>query len=274
MAAPRRIGVVHWKPEEIKDALRRLGASGDDVIVAGKMSPAVFRRWREASLDAVIIDLSRRPSHGRAVGVALRESAVTRHVPLLFVEGEPEQVERVRAALPDATFTRWRGMRGALTRALARLPVEPVVASTRTAGYPGTPLPKKLGVKPGRVVVLVGPPEGFRETLGQLPEGVDLKVGASARGNLTVWFVGRRADFVRALPSMVEAAARGPLWIAWPKQGSSFAVDLAQAVIREHALAAGLVDYKVCAIDEDWSGLAFRVRKAQGAHAVVPPAAC
>jgi CheY-like chemotaxis protein len=261
MAEPRRVVVVHWKPAEIPNGLRQLDASGYATTVVCEMSPALQRRWREQVPDAVVIDLSRLPSHGRAVAVALRETAATRRVPIVFVGGEPGKVDRARQVLPDAAFACWRGIRGALKRALASPPADPVVPSRLSSGYSATPLPRKLGIKPHSTVVLVGPPDGFLDTLGQLPEAVRIQRGAASPGDLTVWFVRRRADYLRALPAMQKAAARGPLWIAWPKQGSALAEDLAQPFIRERALAAGLVDYKVCAIDADWSGIAVRVRR-------------
>lgn len=264
MSEPRRVVVVHWTPVEVAPQVRLLEGEGYQVEAVGEVSPALLRRWREAVPAAVVIDLSRMPSHGRAVGVALREASATRRVPLVFVGGEPEKVERARRALPDATFGSWRGIRGSLKRAIARPPEDPVVPSRSSSGYSSTPLPRKLGIKVGSTVVLVGAPDGFLGTLGALPDDVSVERGGAARGDLVIWFVRRRADFLRALPAMVEAAVRSPLWIAWPKQGSALAEDLAQPFIRERALAAGLVDYKVCAIDADWSGLAWRARRARG----------
>lgn len=99
---------------------------------------------------ALIIDLSRSPAQGRDLGVALRIHGSTRQVPLLFVEGEAEKVARVRQVLPDAIFTSWSGVAEPLKEVMARPPSDPVVPGSALAGYSGTPLPKKLGIKEGR----------------------------------------------------------------------------------------------------------------------------
>jgi hypothetical protein len=128
-----------------------------------------------------------------------------------------------------------------------------------TAGYSGTPLPRKLGIKPGHRVLLLGAPEGF--ALPELPDGV--KVATRARGvaDVIVAFHLRRAELARRMPVLrqrMEPAAG--LWIAWPKRASKVETDLTEDVVRELALANTLVDNKVCAIDETWSGLRLVIR--------------
>ena len=133
------------------------------------------------------------------------------------------------------------------------------------AGYSGTPLPKKLGIESGRRVALLSAPEGFARTLGVLPAGVTC--ASSLRGSrafdVILFFTDSRAELARRF---AELAARleqaGGLWIAWPKKASGVATDVTEDVVREIALAAGLVDNKVCAIDEIWSGLRCVIRKA------------
>jgi hypothetical protein len=123
------------------------------------------------------------------------------------------------------------------------------------AGYSGTPLPKKLGIAPGSSVALVGAPEAFE--LGELPVGASVRLGAS---DLVVWFVRARREL---RPERMRRLADGrPLWVAWPKKASGVATDLTENVIRDTGLAQGLVDTKVCAMDETWAGLLFRRRRA------------
>lgn len=255
-----RVVLVHWKPDEAAAEIQALRATGVTVDV-GHETTAVLRLLRARPPSALVVDLSRLPSHGREVARAAREHKATRHVPIVFVGGAPAKVETARRLLPDAQFVTWRGVAGAVKRARARPASVAVVPSHRDSGYSGTPLPRKLGVKPQSQVALVGAPDGFQAALGPLPAGATLAVGASEHATLTVWFVRRQRDFVRSLPQMMDAATRGPLWIAWPKQASPLAEDLGQAFVREHALAAGLVDYKVCAIDADWSALAFATKR-------------
>jgi hypothetical protein len=135
---------------------------------------------------------------------------------------------------------------------------------TRTpnpAGYSGTPLPKKLGIKEGSAVALLGAPRGFKKTLGKLPAGARLWTKADSRCTLTLWFTRSHAELKRGMRQAVAGAAQGTVWIIWPKLTSGMASDLREGVVREAALAAGLVDYKVCAVDATWSGLAFARRK-------------
>ena len=130
-----------------------------------------------------------------------------------------------------------------------------------TAGYSGTPLPRKLGIKPGHRLLLVDAPDGFVDgTLGGLPEGVRL-ADDGGLADVIVAFHTRRATLARRLPGLRERMepAAG-LWIAWPKRASGVDTDITEDVVRELALAQRLVDNKVCAIDATWSGLRLVVR--------------
>jgi hypothetical protein len=128
-----------------------------------------------------------------------------------------------------------------------------------SAGYSGTPLPKKLGIKPDSTLALVGAPEDFEETLGPLDE-VTVRRSARGRWDLLLLFVTRRADLARKLPGVVEKLDGRSFWIAWPKRSSGVPTDVTEDTLRELALPLGVVDYKVCAIDATWSGLKFARR--------------
>jgi len=221
----------------------------------------VWKRLRQDPPEAVVIDLSRLPSQGRDVGVAVRKHKATRHVPLVFVDGETAKVDRVKQTLPDAVYTAWSRIQSALKRAIARPPTEPVVPQSSMEGYAGTPLPKKLGIKVGSVVVLIGAPPEFERTLGELPDDVTLRRHNRGRRDLTIWFTRSPKDLRRRIERMGNAAGDGGLWIVWPKKSSVEATDLTQALVRKIGLDAGLVDYKICAVDETWSGLKFTRRR-------------
>lgn len=125
------------------------------------------------------------------------------------------------------------------------------------SGYSGTPLPKKLGIKEDSRLAVLGAPEGFLESIGR-------SQAAHGAGpfDVTVVFVRTRADFERQLPSLIEAMDdAGGLWVAWPKKASGVQTDLTEDVIRAIALETILVDNKVCAIDDVWSGLRLVIRK-------------
>jgi hypothetical protein len=134
----------------------------------------------------------------------------------------------------------------------------------RMAGYSGTPLPRKLGIKPGHRVLLLRAPDGFEpDVLGPLPDGVTVARTARGTADVIVAFFDRRAELERRMPALRERMepAAG-LWIAWPKRSSGVATDLTEDVVRELALANRLVDNKVAAIDATWSGLRLVIRLA------------
>jgi hypothetical protein len=134
------------------------------------------------------------------------------------------------------------------------------------AGYSGTPLPRKLGIKPEARVALIGAPDGFTDTLGDLPPGVEVRTRLGGGFDVIVAFFVRQVVLERRLPRLRTALDQsGGLWLAWPKRGSGVATDLGDGIVRELGLAAGLGDNKVCAIDETWSGLRFVYRLADRA---------
>ena len=124
------------------------------------------------------------------------------------------------------------------------------------AGYSGTPLAKKLGIKPGHAVALLGAPDGFEATLEGLPDGVTFRTAARGTNDVLVTFHTRRADLEQRLPARLAAMdVDGGLWVAWPKRASGVASDITEDTVRQVCLPLGLVDNKVCAIDATWSGL-------------------
>ena len=129
------------------------------------------------------------------------------------------------------------------------------------AGYSGTPLPRKLGIKPEARLGLIGAPDGFEAVLGELPPGVSVRRRLHGPFDVIVAFFVARAELERRLPGCREALTpAGGLWLAWPKRSSGVATDLGEGMVRELGLAAGLVDNKVCAIDATWSSLRFVYR--------------
>lgn len=130
------------------------------------------------------------------------------------------------------------------------------------AGYSGTPLAKKLAVKDGHRVLLIKEPDGFRDLLDGLPDGVTFSTRAAGAFDTIVFFTKSRRELERRIPAMEKALVeRGGLWISWPKKASKVPTDMTEDVVREVALPRGLVDVKVCAIDEIWSGLRLVRRK-------------
>ena len=130
------------------------------------------------------------------------------------------------------------------------------------AGYSGTPLAKKLGFKEGFQAGLVNAPEGFQKELGLLPDGVKISAGRLQKPlDLVVFFANSQRLLKREFPKLAKKLTKdGMLWIAWPKKASGVATDLSDNSVREIGLAAGLVDVKVCAVNDIWSVLKFVYR--------------
>jgi len=157
--------------------------------------------------------------------------------------------------------------------------VAAAVTPAQPAGYSGTPLPRKLGIKPGARVGLAGAPDGFGALLEPLPDGARVEAGAPAAGaagavlpgpvlpgtgpfDVIVFFTVEQAELAGRLSELrARMAPAAGLWIAWPKRASRVPTDMTEDVIREIALPTGLVDNKVCAIDQVWSGLRLVIRR-------------
>jgi hypothetical protein len=132
------------------------------------------------------------------------------------------------------------------------------------AGYSGTPLPKKLGIKEGHRVAVLAPPPDFARTLGALPAGASVTtgLGRGAALDVIIVFVTRRAELAQKLDAVRKRMTPSAgFWVAWPKKASKVPTDMTEDVVRELALPTGLVDNKVCAIDEVWSGLRLVIRR-------------
>jgi hypothetical protein len=130
------------------------------------------------------------------------------------------------------------------------------------AGYSGTPLSKKLGIKPGSKVHLLEAPPGHRKLLAPLPDGVEFVPHLSEATDLVHFFAMSKGQLGKTLPAIrKKMRADAVVWVSWPKKAAHVATDLTEDVVRDLALPLGLVDVKVCAVDDVWSGLKLVVRK-------------
>lgn len=245
-----RIRLLHWKEEECAPRAAAIKALGYEVDSARLVSSSM-KEFRENPPAAIVIDLSRLPSHGREVGVYLRGSRSTRLIPLVFVEGAPEKVAMIKEALPDARYTTYPKLGPVLEDVLANPPKEAYVPKAKEPA----PLGKKLGLKEGLAVGLVNAPKGFAEMIP------NAKRNPTGKVYLTLWFVETRRAFEEALPEMRRKAEDGGIWVIWPKTTKERKPDINGNIVRETALTAGLVDFKICAVDEVWSGMRFAVKR-------------
>jgi hypothetical protein len=129
------------------------------------------------------------------------------------------------------------------------------------AGYSGTPLIQKIGIKPGQRIILRNHPASFLKDLGSLPEGAETTDRLAGKANVLVYFTDRQAALRKDFSALAQRLVPdGMVWIAWPKKASGKETDLDENIVRKIGLDTGLVDVKVCAIDETWSGLKFVIR--------------
>ena len=131
------------------------------------------------------------------------------------------------------------------------------------AGYSGTPLAKKLGIKPGSKLLPMNAPVGYASWLAPLPEGVEFQAKANSTGvDIVHLFVNSLAELADGLPRARKAMTRdGALWVSWYKRSAKVSADVTEDAIRALALKTDLVDVKVCAVSDEWSGLKLVIRK-------------
>ena len=245
--------LAHSGPAESTRA-EELSALGYRVVGGPWSSPVIIRKKVELPC-AVVIDLSRSPSTGRDIAVAMRSHRALVNVPFILVEGEPDKIATIKKLLPDAIATTWPRIGATLVKARAKPPSGGKQLSV-FAAYEGKTLAEKLGIKPGTIVASVNSPRSFAATLGTLPDGAKIHRGKSSR-DLTLWFVRTNDELRDRIVAMKPHAASGRLWIIWRKGAET----LNQNIIRKAALDSGLVDFRISRIDDEWSGLRFTIRK-------------
>jgi CheY-like chemotaxis protein len=251
--------LIHWKENEVPERLALLRPLGGEVVAAAPAGPAPLRALSDSTPDVIVIDLSRLPSRGRDVALALRQRRSSRHVPIVFVEGVSEKVETIRRLVPGAHFAEWSGIVGSVRAALAA-PIDMTPPSSVFAPYADRPLAAKLGLKANMTVALVDAHDGLIESLDGLPEPLRFVHEPGVRCALTLWWVRSLAELEGAAGRIAEQAAFGPVWIVYPKRTSALRSDITQAGIRDVANALDLVDYKFCGIDATWAGMLLRRR--------------
>jgi hypothetical protein len=262
---PSRDGVIRlvcWNQELAAERASVLKKAGLDVDASPFDPAGMITRLRENPPAVMLIDLDRLPSHGRSVAIMVRSSKSMGHLPIVFAGGVKEKIERVRTEVPDAIFTEWDKAPAAIKKAIKNPPAVFVKPPPIMQQYAGSRLAKKLDLKAGPKVALIGAEDGFIELLGDLPEGVEFEPRITKNTKLVLWFVRASHEIAEAFEL---ACARMPegcsIWIIYPKKAGRYRVDFNQNDIRLTGLDAGVVDYKICAVDADWSGMKFTRRR-------------
>jgi hypothetical protein len=254
-----RLRLIHWNGPEGRERKHRLTDLGHQVDFDDLEVVQNRRALRTTLPDAYVIDLSRLPAQGREIAMSLRTRKDTRPIPIVFVGGDPQKVAQVKAVLPDAAYTTWGRIRTTLPQAMVRRPASPVVPPSSI--FSGKPTVQKLGVKAGMRVCLLGAPKGFARTLTPLPARVTFTARPDAGCGLVLAFVRSRRELAAQFAAAGRVIDRQTLWIIWPKKASGIKSDVDANVVRAIGLAGGWVDYKVCSVDETWSGYAFTRRR-------------
>jgi CheY-like chemotaxis protein len=252
----KRVRLIHWNAAEAAALRDKLQAAGHTVDYTEKLSSAGFSAIRQSPPDAFVIDLSRLPSHGREVATFIRGQKTIRHIPIVFTDGESEKVEAIRKLLPDALYTPRNHLQSALRRALAHPPANPVVPVQMMERYTARSAAQKLGIREGFKVALIDPPRDYASAIGELPSGAEFEEIPSSACQLTLYFVHNPASCAGALPAMRHLAAKTKLWILWRKSSG-----VTQPFLRKSSAAVGLVDYKICSVNNTWSAMLFARKK-------------
>jgi hypothetical protein len=250
-----RVRLFHWKAAEAAPLIAELKAVGFSVGYDEDFH--AYWPTRAKSLPEVfVIDLTRQPAHGREVAIALRGYKATRQIPIVFVDGDSEKVETVRRILPDAIYTSRVRLPAAIRR--AKPTPNPLVPAQMMDRYAGRTAAQKIGIGKDMRVAVVDPPPDYQKVVGELPEGAWLDEESSAECKITLWFAHDYAAFAAALPKMRRVAEQTRLWILWRKGKRD---GLNDNLVRRGGNEVGLVDYKICSVNDTWTGMVFAIKK-------------
>jgi CheY-like chemotaxis protein len=255
-----RVRVIHWKSAEAEPLVAAVRAVGFEAEYEPDPNSSLQARAITSNPpDAIVIDLSRLPSQGREIAVWLRNRKSTRTIPLVFFGGEPAKIETVKAVLPDAAYATERTL-GRLIKAACKGRVRnPVIPPSAMERFKAKSAPQKLGIAAGSTVALIDAPRDYAAVLGDIPEGAEFFEDPESVKNITLWFIRDSEAMLAGLRRMRAIAAKTKLWIVWPKATTN---RFREGSIRELGIENGLVDYKICSVNEQWSGILFARSKA------------
>ncbi len=262
--AVRLVRLICWNDELAQQHAKEIAKLGFRVEASSLHGSSAFiTHFRDLNPAAVAIDLDRLPSYGREIAIVLRGSKTTRHIPIVFAGGIEEKIARLRAELPDAVFTPWGKIADALKRALAGPPIAPVRPTPHMERWHNSALTRKLGISANMRVALIGGSEdGMEEIIGELPEGASSGSRIGPGMQLVLYVVHSLREMDAAVDHAQSHLPEGvSFWILHPKKTARIHADFNQNDVREVGLSRGFVDYKVCSVNDQWSGLKFARRK-------------
>jgi hypothetical protein len=256
----KTIKLISWH-EDIKAKAAALKQTGIRIDAAPLIRlSGIVGDLARLNPSVLVLDLDKLPSNSREIALALRSSKSACHIPILFAGGTAEKIVRIRTEHPDGIFASWSEARQTLAALLQEPPSSPQAMPPRD--FSTTPLLKKLGIRANMEIAVIASPDGFEDLLGDLPENSSLVTRLSAKTGLALCFVRSPKDLAGTLDLLtLRLPKQASVWIVHPKRAGKYQVDFNQNDVRDHSLAVGLVDYKVCSIDNDWSALKFAWRK-------------
>lgn len=254
---------LHWHAGEAAAHVRPLKAAGHRVRTLASVDAAAD--FITSSPDALVISLDRLPSHGQAVAAVFWEAKKRHQTPIVFVGGATDKVRAAQAKFKTAIFCHRNQLTdvvGQISSGSLTIPVVATVRRPSTSDYSGKPLPQKLGLTEGQRVAFLHAPEDWDSIIGPMPANV-LRYAKPVKDlDMVVLFVTEALVLAKEFPKLTERmAAKGMIWVAWPKKSAKVNTDVDENTIREVGLKKNWVDVKVCAISEIWSGLKFLRRK-------------
>jgi CheY-like chemotaxis protein len=257
-----RVRLLHWKASEAGHHIEVLRQAGYQVDYEEQFRPALMKEWRESPPDAFVVDLSRLPSDGREIAIALRQSPRTRYIPVIFCGGKPEKVAGIRDLLPDASYSTLEELCARLRKALTNRRSDPVKPVQMMDRYGSRTAAQKLGINECSRLRLIDPPRNVMQVLGELPSNVEVLGEDSVDGaSVTLCFVRERQSLLEVLSRARPLASASKFWVLWRKGGSTARGDVTETQVRNAAIDIGLVDYKVCSVNDVWSAMLFAVRR-------------
>jgi hypothetical protein len=250
-----RVLLIHWKEEEAAPRVEEMRGWGHDVAWRGMRENKEVKvtSARKHAAEVVVFDLSRMPVYSKYHAELIRKAKSTAHIPFVFVGGEREKVEVLRALYPGEIFTQWSRLRKVLEAlpkgngGARKGPVAGVEAVRQ--------LWQKVGLKEGMKVYAESAPREFFAALGDAPESVEFQEHARGAA-LSLFFFESWDRFGESADRVVTQARLAPVWVFYRKGA------LKSTELREALLDFGLVDYKICSVNSNWAGILVRQKKA------------
>lgn len=258
----KKLRLICWNAGLAKERAKLLRSAGFAVDSSPMVGSGIVGQMRDFAPDAVVIDLDRLPSHGREMAILLRGSKATRHIPLVLAGGVVDKVARIRGELPDAVYAVWDDVAVAVKKALANPPRNPVGLTPHMQLWSSGDLVRKLGITADMNVAMLGAPDRFEDLLGDLPAGVAFATRLEKQTKLALYFVRSSDALDKALEHLAgQLPPASSVWMIHPKRNGKSSADFNQNDVRDRALPLWLVDYKVCSVSDEWSGLKFAWRR-------------